>query len=67
MDTGKVPVEHMNEAIARASSNGLLSVLAIFVKYGGQEAIKYNNGVDKLLAECDSGIPNGSCGKYLRF
>ena len=66
--TGLVPIEHVNEAIARSSSNGLLSVLRVFVEHGGIKAITHNAAqVKDILANCDNGIPNGPCWRYLTY
>ena len=70
MATGKVTLEHINEAINRASSNGRLGVLRVFVSYGGEKAISSNNRKDKILAECDGGDgqkKNGPCYRYLKL
>lgn len=65
LNTGIVPVEQLNEAITRSSSNGLLAILRIFVEYGGTKAMTYGKNYDKILAGCDHGFPNGPCRRYL--
>ncbi len=70
LGTGKVPLDHVNEAIGRASSNGRLNVLRVFVCFGGEKAISCNNRKDKILAECDGGDGarnNGPCYRYLKM
>ena len=65
-----MPLDQVNEAIGRASSNGRLSVLRVFVCFGGEKAISCNNRKDKILAECDGGEGakiNGPCYRYLKM
>ena len=66
LESGDVPLEHLNEAILRCSHNGLLGVLRVFVEYGGINAITYDKSTEKVLANCDFGIPNGPCWRYLK-
>ena len=65
-----MPLDHISEAIGRASSNGRLSVLRVFVCFAGEKAINCNNRKEKILAECDGGDGvknNGPCYRYIKM
>ena len=65
LNTGIVPIEQLNEAIKRSSSNGLLAILRIFVEHSGTKAITHGKNSEQILARCDHGFPNGPCWRYL--
>ena len=65
LKTGQVPLEHINEAIGRASSNGHLSILRLLVEHGGESAILCQNK-DLILSNSNANSENGACFRYLK-